>query len=78
MLLAIEQAVQHCRREAFSVPLALDQQAMQHCGFETVWVEWISARRAFHCSRQLKVEGRLSACVFLELRNGHLLGVRRL
>ena len=32
----------------------------------------ISARLAFHWSRQLKVDGELSACVRLEIRNGHL------
>ena len=36
MLAAIGQAVQHCRRELFSLTLALDEQAVQHCGFETL------------------------------------------
>ena len=36
MLAAIEQAVQRCDREAFSLPLAMDQQAAQHCRFETL------------------------------------------
>ena len=28
---AIEQAVQHCDCEMFALPLAMDQQAVQHC-----------------------------------------------
>ena len=39
MLPAIGQAVQHCRREAFSLSLASDQQAVQHCGFEALPLE---------------------------------------
>ena len=36
MLAAIGQAVQCCVREAFSLPLAMDQQAVQQCRFETL------------------------------------------
>ena len=36
MLAANAQAVQHCRRELFSLTLALDEQAAQHCRFETL------------------------------------------
>ena len=37
----------------------------------------ISARFAFHCSRQLKIEGAFSECVLLETRSGPSLGVKR-
>ena len=39
MLAAIEDAVQYCEREAFLLPLAMDQQAVQHCRFETFSLE---------------------------------------
>jgi hypothetical protein len=31
---AIEEAVQRCAREMFALPLATDEQAVQHCRFE--------------------------------------------
>ena len=34
-----EQAVQHCDREAFSLPLGMHQQAVQHCRFEILSLE---------------------------------------
>ena len=34
-----EQAVQHCDREAFSLPLGMHQQAVQHCRFENLSLE---------------------------------------
>ena len=39
MLAASEQAVWRCDHEAFSLPLAMDQQAVQHCLFETLSLE---------------------------------------
>ena len=37
MLAAIQQDVQCCDRKTFSLPLAMDQQAVQHyCGFESL------------------------------------------
>ena len=35
MLAVSEQAVQHCDREAFSLPLDMHQLAVQQCRFET-------------------------------------------
>ena len=80
MLAANAQAMQHCGYPTFSTELYLP-------ALEFSWPDWrliaclartsISARLAFHCSRQLKVEGTLSACVVLEISNGHLYGVKR-
>ena len=39
MLAASEQAVWRCDHEAFSLPPAMDQQAVQHCLFETLSLE---------------------------------------
>ncbi len=39
MLAANAQAVQHRRRELLSLPLALDEQAVQHCGYPTFSTE---------------------------------------
>jgi len=39
MLAANAQAVQHYSRELLSLPLALDEQAVQHCGYPSFSTE---------------------------------------
>ena len=57
MLAAIQQDVQCCDRKMFSLPLAMDQQAVQHyCGSESLSPE--SCQRALVSSWR-HVRGRL-------------------